>query len=498
LSAWTALRRERARDQAGDTFQSGEFAGLFDFALSDRTRLRLNLELARGFGDGQAGWPAFTSLPSRFNRRITTAQRGWAGYRVNSDSALLAIEHAVSDRTLVRLGHSIIRYKGSWTDLFLDPVAGPGAGSVPQYTLTGFVNRDQDFASNAWHGDITTRWQWAGAQHRSIAALTQIDTNEPDRLWPGQTVGLWTLGTQLPAIALLPATAQRRLVSNETRLTLRNTAQWKAFEVGLGLQIAKFEDATRDFVGPGAALGQVSRTLVLPAITARYAVSESVSVVATHSRGGTGRQFASINSTTPGQILPAVVSEESELGARWSHGPWSIGMALFQISRPYRFEQQNISVWRGLQAHEGVEATVQWRSEDELTSVAFTAQSLRASIQGTGDPTLDGKLPPGLPRHRATWFAEHRLGKDSDWTLNFAGEARSKAATFDDNQVYADGFVRLDAGLLWRISSMKRSPTLQLNVENLTNRFAWADIGGGIVFPLPRRRVFITLTVPLQ
>jgi outer membrane receptor protein involved in Fe transport len=39
---------------------------------------------------------------------------------------------------------------------------------------------------------------------------------------------------------------------------------------------------------------------------------------------------------------------------------------------------------------------------------------------------------------------------------------------------------------------------LQLNVENLTNRFAWADIGGGIVFPLPRRRVFMTLTVPLQ
>ena len=471
---------EHFRDAAKNEARTGDFVANVDLNLTPNTRLRLDTEWRRGDWFSDVGWPAFTDLPDRIDRRTTLSQ-SWARYRFDSLAGLVALEHASSPNTLWRAGMSRVYFQGDWHELYLDPDEGSG------FVLTDYVYPNQKYEFNAWHADVTRRLRTGRIAHTLRAGFSRLRAEEPDQFRPGQTVGPWRQGTVLPAVSALPAVAARELISEETRLTLRDTMHWGSWFGTVGLQYALFSDDNSS--------ARLQTEHWLPVLSLGRFITDRLSVAATLSRGAYGRQFASLTSATPAQIQPATVAIEKELGLRWQGERISAGLALFEISRPYRFEQQIISVWRGEQRHRGIEATLQWQDEDWGSHVAATTQLLDARVTGTGEAELDEKHPPGVPAARAALYAEQRLGVGSPWMLSVSAEAVSRRATFDDNAVFAPGYLRWDVGLQWAYRFGPAHGSILFTLENVANTFAWSYVGGGLAYPLPPRTFGITFSL---
>ncbi|WP_170161162.1 TonB-dependent receptor [Methylocaldum marinum] len=480
LAGRLAGRFERFRNAAENEDRSGDLAVNIDLSLTPATRLRVDAEWRRADWSSGVGWPAFEDLPKRIDR-TTSLTQPWARYRFDSLATLVALEHASSPETLWRAGVTRVRYRADWHDLYLDPTDGNA------FTLIDFVYPDQAYRFDAWHADVTHRGWTGEVAHTLRAGFSRLRAEEPDQVRPGQVVGAWRQGAVLPSVDALPASAARELVSEEMRLTVSDTLRWEPWFGTLGVQYALFEDDNGST--------QLETARWLPVLSVGRSLTDRLSVVATHSWGAYGRQFASLTSETPSLIQPATVSTETEIGVRWSGEQVRAGLALFEIARPYRFERQVVSVWRGEQRHRGIEATLQWQSEKTGTQVAATTQLLEASVTGTGEADLDGKQPPGVPSARATLYVEQRLGAESPWTLSVSAEGVSRRATFDDNAVFAPGYLRWDLGLQWthRFDSVQSS--VLFTVQNVTDAFAWSYVGGGLAYALPPRSFGITLSL---
>lgn len=471
---------ERFRDAAENEDRTGDLAVNVDLDLTRDTRLRLDAEWRRADWSSGVGWPAFEDLPTRIERSTSLTQP-WARYRFDSLATLVALEHASSPETLWRAGITRVRYRADWHDLYLEPEDGNA------FTLVDYVYPDQDYRFDAWHADVTRRGRIGQVAHSLRAGFSRLRAEEPDQVRPGQTVGSWRQGAVLPPVDPLPASAARELISEETRLSLSDTVRWGPWFGTLGLQYALFEDDN------GSASLETARWL--PVLSVGRSLTDQLSLVATRSWGAYGRQFASLTSENPALIQPATVSTETEIGIRWRGDQIRAGLALFEISRPYRFERQVVSVWRGEQRHRGIEATLQWHSDKTGTRVAATTQLLDASVTGTGEAALDGKQPPGVPSARALLYVEQRLGAESPWTLSVSGEGVSRRATFDDNAVFAPGYLRWDVGLQWTHHFNSVQGTVLLTIQNITDAFAWSDVGGGLAYPMPPRTFGITLSL---
>lgn len=475
-----AVREERWRDVQGSRSHSTDLATQAGWQLADSTRLRLDLESRRTEGPSDVGWPAADGLVWPADRRQSIAQ-DWSRYEGRQLGSLLALEHAFNADTQLRVGWSRVRSTNSVNDLYIESVG------AHQFEAVAYVYPDQRQTFDALHAELGQHFSALGAANQLSIGASDLKVSGPDQARPAQSLGAWQPGVSLAAPAALPATLARSLVSRESRLTLRHVVRWTGWHANVALVASRFHDDN------GGA--SPSESTVSPTVSLAWLPSEAWQLQLTSGRGATGRQYASITSRTPQRIAQPGRSTEHELGLRWSQGAWGAGVGVFELTRPYRFEQQTVSVWRGRETHRGLEGTLRWKAADESASVVFTSQALRTQVTGTGDATLDDKKPPGVPGRRAKLYAESRLPRAPDWTLSLSGSAVSRRPTFDDNRVFAPGYAQADFGLQWQGQLGAAPVSVLLAVENLTNRQAWESVGGGVAYPLLPRSVGLTLVL---
>lgn len=491
LRARVALREERWPDPAHNRLDLSEAALQLDWRPDPGGLLRLDLGWLVGDLPSGAGWPAAEALPARADPRISLEQP-WSRYRFHQGSLLLAYERALGDRTRLRLGASRVRLGARWAEWYLEPLPGPAETAAaraagPFQTFAYAVPR-HDSRFDGLHLELGHGFDAAGARQQVVLALSRTGLDEPDDAYPEQPLGLWRPGERVAAPRHLPPEASRRLVSQERRLTLRHTAAWAEWQTQLG----GVWSATRDDNGAGR-----RRDLSFsPTASLTWRPTVAWRVQLTHSTGTTARQFASLTSATPAQVARPSRSTEQELGVHWSGSAgWTVGAGVFELARPYRYERETVSVWRGQQTHQGVEAAVGWANAQDTARLVATAQALRARISRTGDPMLDGLQPPGVPQRRASLLGEMPLPGSSAWSLSLLGEAVSRRPTFDDNRVFAAGFARWDLGLQWRGPLAGREALVLLTLQNATGRRAWEDVGGGTAYALAPRQLTLTLSL---
>lgn len=484
LNGRLALREERGRNAADERSRVGEAALQLDWALTEGGRLRLDLEWQHDDHPNGTGWPAVAALPLGVDPGRSLEQP-WTRYQATQTGLLLAYEQAISPDTELRFGWSHVQYDGRSRDLYLEPLSDP-TGTGP-FAATAYAFDSQRYRFDALHADFQHRYQALGAEQRVNLAMSQLALGEPDDAYPAQDLGTPALGAPLAAPEPLPPEASRRLASRELRATLRHTAKWPNWQTQLAAVWARFRDDN------GSALQEVSTLSPLGSIA--WLPDRQWRLQFTRSEGATGRQYASVTSSTPDRIAPPGKSVQYELGLYWRGERWNAGAGVFELTRPYRFERETVSVWRGEQRHRGVEGTLSWNSADDHARVVLTAQALRAQVTSTGDPTLEGKRPPGVPGRRASLYAEAPWPGSVAWSLSLLGETVSRRATFDDNRVLAAGYARWDLGLQWQGKVAALPVTLLVAVQNAANRRAWETVGGGLAYPLAPRKLGLTLTL---
>ncbi len=214
--------------------------------------------------------------------------------------------------------------------------------------------------------------------------------------------------------------------------------------------------------------------------------------------------------TNAGQALPAAESRQLELGIKGgaSRAQWSA--AAFDIRKP-RFDDigtcdaaTQTQCTRGLvgeQRHRGVEGSVGWRAN--AWGVRAGAQWLHARVEGTGNPSLDGKKPTNVPELSARVQGDVAIAGVPGLRLLAACSYESSREVLPDNSAQIPSVTKFDVGARYdaKLAGSGATWTLRAGIDNVFDRRAWREspyqFGHAYLFPLEPRTFRVSLEVAL-
>ncbi len=199
-------------------------------------------------------------------------------------------------------------------------------------------------------------------------------------------------------------------------------------------------------------------------------------------------------------------SRQVEIGARGTTGLVDWNAALFEIRRPRLgdfgpCDADDSCVRRpdGEQHHRGLEAGLALRLD--AWTLRAGAQWLRARVEGSADPAIDGQEPTNVPARTLKLQAERRLAALPGLTLQGALVAESRRQALPDNSAQIGGWSRVDVAARYDTRWAGTALTWRAGVDNLADRRAWREspyqFGHAYLFPLAPRTLRVSLQADL-
>lgn len=226
-----------------------------------------------------------------------------------------------------------------------------------------------------------------------------------------------------------------------------------------------------------------------PAASLTYRFSDDSNVYASYIEGFEEGGQAPLNAANALEVLPALKTRQSEIGAkrRFRNGTL-VQASLFDIRRPSSGTDTTTRIfgvvgdarYRGLELSANGDLTRQW-------SLYASLQYLDAEITDAGNPALVGKTPENTPRRTASLWSEYRPrdypGLGFGAGVFYVGERAVNAL----DQAFIDDFVRVDAGISYETKIGGRKVLLRALLENAFDRNYWVAAGNNLLAQgLPR------------
>lgn len=184
-----------------------------------------------------------------------------------------------------------------------------------------------------------------------------------------------------------------------------------------------------------------------------------------------------------GQALPALKSRQTEVGFKHAGNAVSWSAAAFEISRPAYTDVGDCDgdpnncerASDGEAVHRGLEAQVQTRLG--AWTLGGSAMLLRARLEGSADPALEGGRPANVPARTLRLFASHRLaalpGLDTYVALTAESERNVRPGK---GSARIPGWARIDIGASYdqHLAGGQRL-VWRAGIDNLADRRAWKE-----------------------
>jgi iron complex outermembrane recepter protein len=212
--------------------------------------------------------------------------------------------------------------------------------------------------------------------------------------------------------------------------------------------------------------------------------------------------------TNAGEALPALKTDQAELGARHeaTNGGPSWTLAAFRVTRPLAADigacDVDASCTRridGEALHQGVEGQVDWRIGDWGWQAG--AMWLDAERRDSSDPAANGLRPVNVPERTLKAMVTRRLAQWPAAQASLALVHEGPRMVLPDNRVEAPGWTRLDLGLRGQWQAGGATWTWRVGIDNLTDERAWRDtpyqFGHAYLFPLAPRALRVSLQARL-
>jgi iron complex outermembrane recepter protein len=207
-----------------------------------------------------------------------------------------------------------------------------------------------------------------------------------------------------------------------------------------------------------------------------------------------------------GQVLPALRSQQFELGVKGGldNGEWSV--AAFDIDRPVSadigscdVDDSCMRVRDGSQVHRGVEATVGARFG--AFSLGGGAMALHARREGSADPAINGLRPTNVPAYTLKLQLGYLVASVPGLELIANGLYESDRIVMPDNSLSIPGIARLDLGLRYEQRLAAGTLVWRAGVQNVTNENAWREspfqFAHAYLFPMAPRTFALSVQASL-
>ena len=527
-TAWGALgiRVNLAAEDIHTVFDRAdgkrEFASVaMATALAPSTRLSADLEYHHkkqpsvpGLGLLDTNGDGFgETLPASNYARLNLNNQSWSQpFEATSTNAQLAMDHQINAFWYTRLGLSTQR------TVIQDRLAFPdgcnfyvypglcGNGDVDVYD---YRSENEERATWAWDAKLTGRLPLLGMQHQLSLGLS--GRNNRTDLNPKQAYN-YVGTTNIDKPIVLPGdgvagdlntNSRERAVDAYASLVSDISSSVKSF---VGFRTSQLNRSSERSDGSRAIA--LEQTVTTPWAGLSWSPLASTMLYASWGEGAElevvpNRPTRFVNA---GQVLPALKSEQTELGIKWqAHTRLLVSAAAFNISKPYSDDQATASgiplrVAGGKTArHRGLEVAAVGQVDSQL-SLQASLTLIDAKYISAIDPALVDQSVTNVPKTKASLFADYKLAALPGFSISGLLTSESGKTVTADGAVSLPAAWQLDAGVRYQNRLIGKLTQWSLHVENLTDRSYWREAptqywGGTYLFPSTPRTVRARVTV---
>ena len=481
--------------QNGDTavdYQSIErqFAsGAADWQVGERLRLRVDASYSHYRMDGnEPYWTAATGLrypdapaagnyygqPFSFTESTQHHLGGGADWTFSPDLKLrTGFSHREGELDLIAVNNTLSATPGAYTAL-------TSAWEYPDIaTDGGFALVDWNFATGPLAHQLTAGF-YGDRDER---------TNFRSSLGGWNSVVLPTMSLASPTYVNTPPAAPTGAKYVAGRTLQRNFVIGDTVTLGRGwsalLGVNRTTIVDRTYAASGAVSARYNDTQVTPTASVIFKPTERLSFYASYmeslEKGGTAPAVASgVPVVNAGQVMPPLMSEQLEVGAKTRLGQVFLTAALFQIDRGLQYTDVSnpaapIYVQDGRQVHRGLEVTATGKLRDRLTLVGGVTWLEAEITDNASNRALEGKRPTNVARLLAKAYVEYDLGQPGGFIVTGGLAYTGPQAVDNLNTDEIPGYTVADLGARYETTVAGHPFTARLAVTNVADRNYWLN-----------------------
>ena len=285
----------------------------------------------------------------------------------------------------------------------------------------------------------------------------------------------------------------------QTTFGLAYQLAWKGVgELGLGAQKVRYRKRTR-IPGQAAVLSDADPWLFNAALTGT--ISDTMAVFGSFTRGLEESGIAPQNASNRNQALPAIETQQKDLGMRWTITPqMRLVTTLFEIEKPYfTLDATNLYRQLGETRNRGVEISLTGSVTPQLDIVAgavfseprVTGEAVRLGTVGVRPVSIDSRK---IDVH-FNWRPPELDDLSFDLGVTHAGPV---PATLD-NRVQLPERTMMDVDARYNMALGGQPVSLRFSILNVFGSRAWdlSDAGAYNIYWNSGRRLAIRLIADL-
>ena len=497
-------------------------------ALGADTALNVDLEFARRSQPSVPGLGLLDTngdgvgerLPGPINPRLNLNNQSWSQpFQSESTTAQIALKHRFNAdwQASLAAGTQTIRVNDRLT--FPDGCSNaanyvyPGLCANGDVDVYDYRSEDEKRSVQSWDAHLDGTFAALGLTHNARLGLAGHEgRNDLQPMQAYNYVG--SVNIFAPQPQPLPA---------DPTLTVLNTNSRERAVDGYASLASQWNPALQSFVGVRAS--RLSRSSALSdgsqAVSLEQTVSTPWAALAwsanasslLYASWGQGVELESVPNrptdfANPGQVLPALKSEQTEIGIKWQpHARLLVTAAVFNIDKPYADNLPGATpdalptrVAGGKSArHRGLELAAAGRLGDAL-SLQASLMALDARYTQAIDPALVGQRVTNVPNLKGSVFADYKVAALPGLSVNALAVFESSKTATADGSVELPASWQLDAGVSYQHRLAGQSVVWRANLENVTDRIYWreaptTDWGGIYLFPSTPRTLRVSATL---
>jgi len=450
------------------------FAGAFDWKVTDRWLLKLDVEdIAKDVVEQSS----ILALPA-VNGKITLPRipdprnriaPDWANYDAKGQNVQLRNDFALTDNWVwtVEAGRSELERDRNFSRMRnYDVTTGEGILDIFRTRNQKFINRNvrTELAGRFETGPVTHDFTFGHSRNTLSTSLGNTHTvSVAQNLYNPRD------------IAEIPVAHGQDARSSHTR-----DRGWYVFDraaLGDWLLIAGARASKFEFEHATDKSQDYTKRKISPTVAAVWKLTPATNLYAGYLEGMEDGGIARPTAVNAGTSLEPLVTRQWEGGVKTEWRGVQANAALFQIERPMNGEVDGIyqrlgeARLRGVELSAGGQISPRWGifSSMQWIDAEFT--------KAENDQRIVGNRPANTPGVTASLFVEHRLAAIPGLALSAGAYYTGKREVDAFNRAEVDGFTRYDLGARYRTKIVGNQLDLAATVENVTDKRYWAAAG---------------------